>query len=79
MIEATVGSGYRGDIAIDDVTMSSGSCSQGMALTCSTQIIGIQVCLKYFQRVKNVIYLSDCVCLTICIQSIMDYSFLLMQ
>ena len=42
MIEATVGSGYRGDIAIDDVTMTSGSCSQGMALTCRIQVIEMQ-------------------------------------
>ena len=32
MIEATVGSGYYGDIAIDDLTMTSGSCSQGITL-----------------------------------------------
>ena len=30
VIEGLVGSGYRGDIAIDDVAMTSGSCSQGI-------------------------------------------------
>lgn len=29
MIEAIVGGGYRGDIAIDDVSMTSGACSAG--------------------------------------------------
>ena len=33
VIEGLVGSGYRGDIAIDDVAMTSGSCSQGIFFT----------------------------------------------
>ena len=32
VIEGVVGSGYRGDIAIDDVAMTSGSCGQGKSL-----------------------------------------------
>ena len=31
VLEGVVGGGYRGDIAIDDISMTPGQCSQSMA------------------------------------------------
>ena len=35
VFEGVVGAGIRGDIAIDDILMSNGSCNPGMYTLCS--------------------------------------------
>lgn len=43
ILEGTRGTGYQGDIAVDDITIANGTCSQGMIKWSMTRIVRVEL------------------------------------